>query len=234
MPKISITIPAYEYHGHGTEILEYSFKQMEIQTFTDFDIIISDHSIDNELKNLCSKWDNKLNIKYIRNEKDRGNPSANANNAILHSESEYIKFLCQDDYLLDENSLSIINGALDNNYNWLVTRYYYTHDRNNLINSYMPSMNNQIMIVNTIGSPSCAIFKRFNFDDMPKFDLNLLYCWDCEFYYSYIQKYGNPKIIENSTVVNYLWEESITSSITQEVTNKENAYILKKHNFIKE
>ena len=48
--KISIAIPCYEYSGMGAEILEHSFHQMNIQTFKDFDVIISDHSIDDNVK----------------------------------------------------------------------------------------------------------------------------------------------------------------------------------------
>jgi glycosyltransferase involved in cell wall biosynthesis len=230
--KISICIPTWEYHGKGVECLEYSFNKLLIQTFKDFQIVISDHSIDNEIQLLCGNWSNLLDIKYIRNEKDRGNAASNSNNAMLNCDGEWIKFLCQDDYLFNENSLQIIADNLDDDYNWLATGYVHTYDRKNLENYRTPFLNPNIMVVNTIGTPSCVTFR--NFEHILEFDENLSYCYDCEYYYRYILKHGNPKIISDATMVNYLWGESITSGISEELIKKEEHFILKKHRMINE
>ena len=47
---ISICIPTYEMNGMGVEYLEYSFNILYSQTFKDFEIIISDHSESNLIK----------------------------------------------------------------------------------------------------------------------------------------------------------------------------------------
>ena len=60
---ISICIPTYEMKGKGVEYLEYSFNILYSQTYTDFEIIISDHSLSNEIKDLCEQWSQILNIK---------------------------------------------------------------------------------------------------------------------------------------------------------------------------
>jgi glycosyltransferase involved in cell wall biosynthesis len=228
--KISVAIPCYEYKGKGVECLEYSFNKLLSQTFADFQTVISDHSVDNEIQFLCEQWSNKLNIKYIRNEKDRGNPAQNSNNAMLNCDSEFTKFLCQDDYLIDEKSLQIIVDNLDDEHNWFVTGYVHTHDRVNYENYRVPYLNDQIFISNTIGTPSCATFR--NFEHILEFDENLSYCYDCEYYYRYILKHGLPKIITANTMANYLWDESITSAISQELIAKEENFILRKHRFI--
>ena len=79
---ISICIPTYEMKGKGAEYLSYSFNVLYQQTFKDFEIIISDHSESDAIKDLCTQWNSILNIKYIRNQYKRGNSSANTNNAI--------------------------------------------------------------------------------------------------------------------------------------------------------
>ena len=62
-PFFSIAIPCWDIEGKGVEYLEYSFNILAQQTFTDFNVIISDHSLDDNIKNLCQDWSTLLNIK---------------------------------------------------------------------------------------------------------------------------------------------------------------------------
>jgi hypothetical protein len=64
---------------------------------------------------------------------------------------------------------------------------------------------------------------------MPRFDENLRYAHDCDWYYRYILKYGKVAFIREHTIVNFLWENSVTSTVTQELIFKENRYILEKY-----
>jgi hypothetical protein len=66
MPIISITIPTYEMKGYGHIFLEKSFDILTNQTFKDFNVIISDHSKNNLIEDLCTKYKNKLKINYYR------------------------------------------------------------------------------------------------------------------------------------------------------------------------
>ena len=50
MSEITVCIPTYEYKGRGVEFLAELFDSLERQTFTDFDIVISDHSKDDTIK----------------------------------------------------------------------------------------------------------------------------------------------------------------------------------------
>lgn len=227
MKNISIAIPTYEAGGRGREVLEYSFERMKEQTYKDFDVVIADHSVNDEIKNLCSEWEDKLDIKYFRNEKNRGSASANTNFSIEKATGKWIKLLCMDDYLFGKYALEIIAENLDNKYIWMATAYWHTYDKKEFVRKHYPSLNDQIYIVNTIGTPSCVIVK--NLKDLPKIDKNLTYAYDCEFYYQLIKKYGNPKLIDEPTMVNYLWNNSVSSKVTQELINKENMYILEKH-----
>ena len=53
MSEISVCIPTYEYKGEGVKYLDELFKSLSTQTFQDFDVVISDHSKDNEIMNFC-------------------------------------------------------------------------------------------------------------------------------------------------------------------------------------
>jgi len=227
MNKITVAIPAYGYLGNGASILKYSFFQMSNQTFKDFDVVVSDHSIDNDIKDLCLKWDNKLDIKYYRNTADRGSAAANTSNSIKKSTGIIIKLLCCDDFLLGNDSLQIIFNNFDNDTNFLATGYLHTIDRIRFYNPHYPQMNEMIHVVNTIGTPSCVAIR--NYSDIPELDKKLTYCYDEDFYKMYIDKYGGYKLINDITVANYLWNQSISSKISNELIEKESKYILKKH-----
>jgi glycosyltransferase involved in cell wall biosynthesis len=224
---LSIAIPCYEYRGKGAEILEYSFEQMERQTYKNFDVVITDHSVDDQIINLCTGWSNRLDIKYFRNENSRGNAAVNTNYSIRNSTGDLIKLLCQDDYLFDELSLEKTVKAFDANANWLASAYVHTYNKTKYFKCHLPTMNPRIYVVNTIGTPSCVTLR--NVKDMPLMDSNLSYYYDCDFYKRFADQYGLPKIISDITVVNVLWENSITSSIDKELIDREERYIFNKY-----
>ena len=45
MKKISIIIPTYEMHGVGVKYVKELLESIKLQTYTDFEVIIIDHSI---------------------------------------------------------------------------------------------------------------------------------------------------------------------------------------------
>ena len=235
MKKISVAIPSYEFGGRGAEVLEHSFKILSFQDFQDFDVVVADHSNPKnmDIEELCSKWGNWIDIKYYRNLNNVGNAASNFNFAIQHSEGEYIKLLCQDDCLFSNSALSAIMMAINNSSaNWLASAYWHADgDKDNLSRPHHPFMNPQIYIVNTLGTPSGITIKNFG-KEIPLFDSELSYCYDCDFYYRFFKKYGEPRILKVITAINLRWEKSTTSSITQEIIQKENRYILNKYGFL--
>ena len=89
-PFFSVAIPAYGYNGKGGEFLDFNLKILSNQTFKDFEVVISDHSIDDTIKNTLKKWLGKLKITYVTNDKGRGIISPNLNNAMKHCSGEMV------------------------------------------------------------------------------------------------------------------------------------------------
>jgi glycosyltransferase involved in cell wall biosynthesis len=226
MNKISIAIPCYDKQGEGKEVLEYSFNQMKIQNFKDFEIIVSDDSENDNIKNLCEIWQSFLDIKYYKNQFKKG-ASSNTNHTISKCSSEIIKLLCQDDYLLNEDSLQIIYDHFDNNTNWLFTEYIHTRDRKQFYRWHIPFMSEHIELINTLGTPSGLTIR--NNSNNPKFDENLKYYYDCVFYKEMFDIYGQPKIVPFITMVNFIWSNSITSNLSSEEYNQEINYVRRKY-----
>ena len=50
MPKISIAIPTCESEGRGAEFIDDLFRTIVIQQFKDYNVWVSDQSVDNSVK----------------------------------------------------------------------------------------------------------------------------------------------------------------------------------------
>ena len=111
-PFFSICIPTYEMKGLGSSYLKSTFENLAIQSFTDFEVVISDHSVDDAIKDVSVAFEKSFAIHYIKNTSSRGSSSANINNAIKSARGLWIKVLFQDDYLLGSNALQIIHDKL--------------------------------------------------------------------------------------------------------------------------
>ena len=82
MLEISIAIPTYEMKGSGAYYLSELFETIKVQDFKDFEVCISDHSEDNSILEVCEEYANYFEIKYFKNEDNRGNGPANTNSAV--------------------------------------------------------------------------------------------------------------------------------------------------------
>jgi hypothetical protein len=238
MPRISIAIPTYSANGTGALMLEESFIKIKEQSFKDFNVIVSDNSESSysDIRLVCNKWQSKLSIKYYEHTGRKDSPSENTNNAIKMSDGELIKILCGDDLLYDKNSLQIIVDNFDDNTNWLFTSYVHSKNKIEYYRYYTPYMNDNIFIVNTLGTPSALTIrnKRDIIDINNLFDRNLRFCYDCEGYYRLYKVYGNPKVINDIGMINYVHDNSVTSHTTEEMIRMEEDYILKNMDLLDE
>jgi hypothetical protein len=225
---ISITIPTYEMNGFGKNFIENSLTYITKQTFKEFEIVISDHSIDDEIKNVCLRFNN-LDINYIKNENDKGSSSANLNNAILNSKYNIIKFLMQDEYLYDENTLLDIKNVFDDEkINWVVTGCIYGANPENPIGKMIPEYTDKIIEgYNTIGSPSVVTIRKTNYNEL--FDPELIWLMDCDYYKRLYDKWGGPSIIPKYQIFINQHINQLTNIISNDIKKKENNLLIKKY-----
>lgn len=226
--KVSVCIPTYAMQGQGINFLSVAIKSVAIQQeVEDIEIVVSDHSIGDEVKDLCSSYPN-LNIKYIRNENNRGSSSANLNNALCHASGDIIKILFQDDYLHTPYSLKrVCEGFETPSVYWVVVGTVHTTDGRYYYNQIIPRYNDSMHLgVNTISSPSVLAIRN---KDVLEFDENLIWLMDVDYYKRLFDKYGSPEVIEDPLVINRLWEGQISNTkITQDLKTKEVDYLKKK------
>lgn len=206
--RFSIVIPTWEQYGKGVFFLNQLLNSIKKQTFTDFEVVISDHSINDEIENLCFNFEG-LDFLYIRNPFNRGNSPANLNTGLKHAKGEIIKIMFQDDLFIEDYSLYLIDKCFkETPYKWLVNGSCITKDSVNFTNHMVPRWNDEILKgVNTISSPSVLSFVNKN---ILFFDENLVMLMDCDYYYSLYKKYGIPCIVTNCLVANTLHEHQIS------------------------
>jgi glycosyltransferase involved in cell wall biosynthesis len=103
---ISICIPAYK----NSEFLKRLLDSVAIQTFKDFEVIISDDSPDNQIRSLADNYSSQFRIEYFRNEPPKGTPE-NWNLSVQKARGEWIKIMHDDDWFLNEQSLERFANA---------------------------------------------------------------------------------------------------------------------------
>lgn len=227
--KVSICIPTWEQYGRGVEFLKNNFERILLQTYTNFNVVISDHSKDDQIKLLCDEYSNSFEIKYIRNEDSLGNGPANTNNSIINADGDIIKIIFQDDFLYQNNALELITNEFKNtDCNWLVSGCNHTHDDGKSFTNFMvPYWNDKIATgTNTISSPSVLSFRNIS---PCLFDEELTMLMDCEMYYQLYIRYGLPKIITDPLITNRIHQHQISSLYQKDMWEEIN-HVKIKHN----
>ena len=210
--RLSIAIPTYEVKGRSVEFLNDLFRTLEIQTFKDFEVVVSDHSKDDKLVNVIDEFQYKFDIKYVKNKNDLGNGPANTNNALKNCSGDIIKVMLQDDFFYDDEALQKIHDSFDDKHDWLVCGSNHTQDDGNSFYwDLYPRWNDSIIQgVNSISSPSVMAAKKKVFDQI-KFDESLVMMMDCEIYYHIRKKFGEPIYLHDILVSNRVHSEQISS-----------------------
>jgi glycosyltransferase involved in cell wall biosynthesis len=229
MSLLSIVIPTYEALGFGEKFLERNLKQLKLQKFKDFEIVIADSVPEENVKKYLEKEKESikdLTIKYVKVESPKTIYS-NINEGIKNASGEFLHIMCMEDYFYNKHSLQRIVDDFDSNKGWLVSMYMHTKDGLGLFKQHIPAWNAQILSNNTIGCISCLSFVN-NKDSL--FDENVELFADTDFYYRLYKKYGLPKLLQNLIWVQTIWDGRVTKKpFTQENADAEMNYLNDKH-----
>jgi len=234
--KISIAVPTWESYAKGSEFIDDLLRTIEIQTFKDYEVCISDHSKDNEVHDKVKEFEDKIDILYIKNEEKRGNGPANTNKSIDMCSGDIIKVMFQDDFFYDDEALEKIHNEFENSDKmWLVCGSNHTqNDGHSFYWDLYPKWNDDIISgVNTISSPSVVAVRREVFNQI-KFDETLVMMMDCEFYFHTKKLFGDPIyyndiLVSNRVHSNQISSRYLNSSDPKEKLSKEVNYCKQKH-----
>lgn len=224
--RFSICIPTWEQHGHGKNFLTQLLNTIDQQTFKDYEIIISDHSLNDEIEKSLIGRDK---IKYVKYQENYGNGVSNINNALKYAKGEIIKIMFQDDFFFSKNSLEKIDIAFKHGCNWLVSACNHSNDGYSFYRDFYPQWNDKLLYgVNTISSPSVISFKN---NDLLFFDDKLTMLMDVDYYYQLFLKYGYPCFLQEILITNRTHEFQISSRYDKDV-NEEVDYIKHKYKIL--
>lgn len=107
-PLVSICIPTY----NRADCLQRVVESCLAQTYSNFEIIITDNSTNDDTAGMAAKWTDPR-VHYYRNDGNIG-PTASSNRALALAKGKYIKHLMDDD-LIKPRSLELMVKALEEN-----------------------------------------------------------------------------------------------------------------------
>jgi len=230
IPKVSICIPAYDQ----VDYLKKNIDSVLSQTYTDYEIIITDDSPSDIVKDFIQQYQQPDIIKYYKNDTALGSPE-NWNECIRRASGEYIKILHHDDYFSNEVSLAKYVGLLDNNpgadFAFSATLAIEPGIReweHRISNTELEGLKKDPLLLyrnNIIGAPSTTIYRR---KIELFFDKNLKWLVDIEFYLRVIELNRNIIYSRESLVVTCLAEGRVTDFCidNKEVEVYEYVYVL--------
>ena len=229
---ISICIPAYKHTGFLKRLLD----SLIIQSFRDFEVIITDDSPDDSVKDLCAQYLPLLPLQYHRNIPALGTPE-NWNEGIRRARGKWIKLIHDDDWLADENSLQHFANAIAVHPN---AAFFFCAYRNVWLQSgrredvFVDSFRYKQMLKqpyslfwgNVIGPPSVILHPN---DKQFFYDKKLKWLVDMEFYIRYF-KITKPVYIPEVLMNVGMGEHQVTQDCfrKREVEVPENFYLLNK------
>lgn len=233
MTEISVCIPTYEFKGKGTYYLSELLKSLEKQTFRDFDIVISDHSIGNEIYDVAKEASEEFEITYTRNPNGRGFQAPNTNCVFDNAEGKIIKLIYQDDIFVNDEALKIIvNGFEKNSGKWMMHGFAHTQDGKTINRPMIPRWTDMLLEGrNLLGSPTC--FACLNEAKM-HMDEALKLLIDTELYHRMRYNHGMPIIIEDVLVANREHPDRMSSSgivYDMQINHPEGAWLVNREEY---
>jgi glycosyltransferase involved in cell wall biosynthesis len=190
-PKVSICIPAFNQTKYLKRVLESVFEQ----TFTDYEVVISDDSTTGDVQSLMedfSRYNQK--IRYFKNEPPLGS-ATNWNELMRKARGVYIKFMHHDDWFISVESLQKFVDALDQNpgAGLAFSAYVAYYEKEDVFIHYKPTFSQleqlrtqpmSLFFGNFISTPSNTIFKKTQL----LFEERLKWLVDVDFYIRYLEQ----------------------------------------------
>jgi glycosyltransferase involved in cell wall biosynthesis len=131
-PSVSILVPAYR-----AGFLDLSIASALGQTYSDFELLISDDSAGDDVEIVARKWTDGR-IRYMRNSTER-RVGGNRDFLLSMASGRYIKFLFDDDFLFPEALERMVTAAEEHRAQLVFTAWHMVNEVGRILQSYGPS-----------------------------------------------------------------------------------------------
>jgi glycosyltransferase involved in cell wall biosynthesis len=229
-PHISICIPAYKRPDKIRRLL----RSVKEQVFKNYEVIISDDSPDDSVKNVVREFAD-LPIIYYKNEKALGTP-ANWNFSIGKANGEWIKLMHDDDWFVDGNSLGVFAKHAENNKHFIISRYFRVFESGLVEMASFPRLwerkiiRNPVLLLanNVIGPPSVTLIHK---SIKERYDTSMKWRVDLDYYITLLKKKKEFSLIDKALVNVGISASQVTNDCINipEVELPEGLLILKKN-----
>ena len=231
--KLSIAIPTYEMKGQGIAFLRRNLDSINRQVLKETiiaEVVISDHSQNNEIEDFAKQYLANFPMKYCKNTKLRGSISANTNFAIEQCTGDYVKILFQDDLLVEINYLeTITNLLLKYPVDFILTGASHTSNGIDFFDAMAPKRNEFILFgENTISSPSTLTMRQSLIQEI-QFDDHLKLLMDCDFYHQLFSSHHTYLLAPEIHIANGVWPGQTHSNMNGITVIQEVTYLLLKY-----
>lgn len=191
--KVSVCIPAYRQ----IEYLRQTLQSLTEQDFTDYEVIVSDDSPDESVRDLVAEFSFGERLRYVRNTPPLGSPE-NWNAAVRLAKGEYVKILHHDDQLISPDALRKFVQLLDENpdsdFGFSATMV--DHVDTGIQRVHCPTSKqladlaadpSSLFVGNCIGAPSVTIYRR---SASVEYDSRMKWLVDIDHYYRVLVRNG--------------------------------------------
>ena len=223
---VSICIPAYE----NLTFLKQLLDSILVQNYPKIEIIISDDSTGEDIKNAIPSYVNKLNIKYFKNTPALKTP-ANWNRALDKASGDLLMLIHQDDWLNGQDVISKYVKVFeeDPGIDFAFCRSMAFSEKN------APGLNTQhqkilneltthpegLLLGNIIGPPSNVMIRK---NVSLRYTIPFIWLVDVEYYMRLLQKGYKYRFINEPLISVGIHDQQTTAFVQQ---NKK--IILKEH-----
>ncbi|MGC4231685.1 MAG: glycosyltransferase family 2 protein [Niabella sp.] len=231
MPFISICIPAYQRPQYLKRLLD----SIRVQSFADFEVIITDDSPDDSVHQLFHEYADIPSLYYHKNPRPLGTP-ANWNAAIALAKGQWIKLMHDDDWFMDTGSLQqFADAAKKNDGAFIFSAFINKYENSGIEKIHFPEKfrlkqlkkhPGSILSKNIIGHPSTTLYPN---DGKCLYDEKLKWLVDVEMY---IRRLDSSRFvyIKKTLVALGMSDSQVTAQVKMapEVEIPEHLYFLKK------
>jgi glycosyltransferase involved in cell wall biosynthesis len=212
-PLVSICIPAYK----RLHYLERLLASIAIQTFTDYEVVVTDDSPDESVGEFIAGYKAIHNIRYYRNKATLGTPE-NWNEAIRLAKGSWIKLMHDDDWFANEHALHIFykSSMKKPACSFFFSAYVNIEENSNVRKPVFLAWLGRLLLWQSplnlfkkqyIGNPSCT-FIRSRSDLI--YDSHFKWVVDFEYYIRYLKKFKSYGYINKPLINVGMNEEQVT------------------------
>lgn len=210
-------------------------ESIKDQSFTNYEVIITDDSPDDSVQSLCLQYKDWLPLKYFKNSQPLGTPE-NWNEAVRQASGQWIKIMHDDDWFSDSESLAAFAAATRQTEKAFIFSGYYNVPENtgNKEEVQISSLRwyalkktpVSLLSKNVIGPPSVTLYRP---QQSIQYDKQMKWLVDMDFYIRYF-KIAEPYYVDRPLVSIGIHPSQVTagSKLKPEVEIPEHLLLLEK------